>query len=73
MIAQSQVIYFTDYDRKWETEKKNGAVFKVRVNLKIFADLDFDLDPNWGITPKIETLYNLSCLPDTNIEDLASK
>ena len=51
---------------------------KVRVKLKNFADLDFDLDPNWGITPKIETLYNLSCLPETwliykNIEDLASK
>ena len=27
---------------------------KVRVKLKNFADLDFDLDPNWGITPKIE-------------------
>ncbi len=30
---------------------------KVRVKLRDFADLDFDLDPNWGITPKIETLY----------------
>ncbi len=37
---------------------------KVRVKLRNFADLDFDLDPNWGIKPKIETLYNLSCLPD---------
>ena len=37
---------------------------KVRVKLRNFAHLDFDLDPKWGITPKIETLYNLSCLPD---------
>ncbi len=34
--------------------------FKVRVKLRNFAGLDFDLDPNWAITPKIETLYNLS-------------
>ncbi len=40
-------------------------MFKVTVKLINFTDLDFDLDPNWGITPKIETLYNLSCLPDT--------
>ena len=33
------------------------SCFKVRVKLRNFADLDFDLDPNWGITPKIETLY----------------
>ena len=33
---------------------------KVRVKLKNFADLDFDVDPNWGITPRIENLYNLS-------------
>ncbi len=43
----------------------NDKSFKVTVKLRIFADLDFDLDPNWGITPKIETLYNLSRLPDT--------
>ena len=42
-----------------------STVVKVRVKLKKIADLDFDLDPNWGITPKIETLYNRSCLPDT--------
>ncbi len=28
---------------------------KVRVKLRNLADLDFDLDPNWGITPNIET------------------
>ena len=41
---------------------------KVRVKLKKFADLDFDLDPNWGITPKIERwlIYK-------NIEDIALK
>ena len=39
--------------------------FKVRVKLRNLADLDFDLDPNWGITPNIETLYKLPCLPDT--------
>ncbi len=33
---------------------------KVRVKLRNFADLDFDLDPNWGVI----------C---NNIEDLASK
>ncbi len=38
---------------------------KVRVKLRNLADLDFDLDPNWGITPNIETLYKLPCLPDT--------
>ncbi len=39
-----------------------------KVKLKNFADLDFDLDPNWGITPKIETwlIYK-------NIEDLDSE
>ena len=31
---------------------------KVRVKLRNFADLVFDLDPNWGITPKIETLQH---------------
>ena len=40
-------------------------MLKVRVKLRNLADLDFDLDPNWGITPNIETLYKLSCLPDT--------
>ena len=44
---------------------------KVRVKLRNFADPDFDLDPNWGITPKIETLY--MWLIYKNIEDLASK
>ena len=34
-----------------------NALIKVRVKLKNLADLDFDLDPNWGITPNIETLY----------------
>ena len=34
------------------------------MKLKNFADLDFDLDPNWGSTPQ-----NLI----ENIEDLASK
>ena len=38
---------------------------KVRVKLRNFADLDFDLDPTWGITPKIETLHYLLCLSDT--------
>ncbi len=32
-------------------------ILKVRVKLRNLADLDFDLDPNWGITPNIETLY----------------
>ena len=29
-------------------------IIKVRVKLRNLADLDFDLDPNWGITPNIE-------------------
>ncbi len=31
---------------------------KVRVKLRNFADLDFDLDPKWGITPIIKILRN---------------
>ncbi len=42
-----------------------SGTIKVRVKLRNLADLDFDPDPKWGITPKIETLYNLSCLLDT--------
>ncbi len=41
------------------------ATIKVRVKLRNLADMDFDLDPNWGIKPNIETLYKLPCLPDT--------
>ena len=48
-------------------DPSSGCPLKVRVKLKKFADLDFDLDPNWGIAPKIETLIY------KNIEDLASK
>ena len=33
---------------------------KVRVKLRNLADLDFDLDPNWGVTPKIETHRNVA-------------
>ncbi len=67
---------------------QNESLIKVRVKLKNFADLDFDLDPNWGITPKIETLRNESIFSKNlsstlnfietwliykNIGDLASK
>ena len=40
-------------------------VVKVRVKLWNLTDLVFDLDPNWGSTPNVETLYIVSCLPDT--------
>ena len=46
-----------------------SLTLKVRVKLRNFADLDFDLDPTWGITPKIETLYYLPCLPDTKNQE----
>ncbi len=34
----------------------SSHTIKVRVKLRNSADLDFDLDPNWGITPNMGTM-----------------
>ncbi len=51
--------------REKKNNKKTDTNLKVRAKLWNLTDLDFDLDPNLESTPNVETLYNLSCLPDT--------